>query len=125
MPIRYPLDSVGFEITSGDGKTLFYTGDNRAGLSSIGGNISPRFIIADVTWPNSLANAAKDAGHLCPEMLKRLLIDFQRVNEYLPEVMIIHLSPQFESEIYEEIKQVADNLKVPIKVTHEGAGFIL
>ena len=49
VPMRHPLDALGFEITSGDGKTLFYTGDTGLGLSYVWGNISPQLIIAEVT----------------------------------------------------------------------------
>jgi phosphoribosyl 1,2-cyclic phosphodiesterase len=120
VPVQHPLDGVGFEITSGDGKTLFYTGDTGPGLSSIWGKISPQLIIADVTWPNSLADAARDAGHLCPEMLEKELIEFRRLKGYLPRVVIIHLSPQHEPEIEKEIKEVAQKLGASIEVAREG-----
>lgn len=120
VPVRHPLDGIGFEITSGDGKTLFYTGDTGPGLASVWGKISPQLIIADVTWPNSLAKAAKDAGHLCPEMLKGELIEFRRLKGYLPKVVIIHLSPQHELEIEREVKEVAKSLGVAIDIAHEG-----
>jgi ribonuclease BN (tRNA processing enzyme) len=125
VPVRHPLDGVGFEITSGDGKTLFYTGDTGPGLSSIWGNISPQLIITDVTWPNSLANAAKDAGHLCPKMLEKELAEFRRLKGYFPRVVIIHLSPQHEPEIEREVREVAKLLGTSIDIAHEGAELIL
>jgi len=125
VPVRHPLDGVGFEITSGDGKTLFYTGDTGPGLSSIWGNISPQLIIADVTWPNSLANAAKDAGHLCPQMLKEELIELRRVNGHLPKVAVIHMSPQHEPAIEREVREIAKLLGTSIDITHEGEELIL
>ncbi len=125
VPVRHPLDGVGFEITSGDGKTLFYTGDTGPGLSSIWGSISPQLLISDVTWPNSLANAAQDAGHLCPEMLKNELIEFRRVKGYLPGVVIIHMSPQHEPEIEREISEIAELLGISIDIAHEGGELIL
>ncbi len=120
VPVRHPLDSVGFEITSGDGKSLFYTGDTGPGLSSVWGKISPQLIIADVTWPNSLANAAKDAGHLCPKMLEKELAEFRRLKGYFPRVVIIHLSPQHEPYIEREIREVAKLLRISIDIAHEG-----
>jgi len=125
VPVQHPLDGVGFEITSGDGKTLFYTGDTGPGLSSIWGKISPQLIISDLTWPNSLANSAKDAGHLCPEMLKEELIEFRRVNGYLPKLAVTHMSPQHEPEIEREVREVAKLLETPIDITHEGEELIL
>jgi phosphoribosyl 1,2-cyclic phosphodiesterase len=120
VPVQHPLGGVGFEVASVDGKTLFYTGDTGAGLSSIWGKISPQLLIADVTWPNSLADAAKDAGHLCPEMLGEELVEFRRLKGYLPRVVIIHLSPQHEPEIEKEIKEVAQKLGTSIEVASEG-----
>jgi Cft2 family RNA processing exonuclease len=119
VPVQHNLDGVGFEITAGD-KTLFYTGDTGPGLSSIWDNISPQLLITDLTWPNSLATAAKDAGHLCPEMLEEELIEFRRVNKYLPRVTVIHLSPQYESEIEREVREIAESLGISIDIAHEG-----
>ena len=125
VPVQHPLNSVGFEITSSDGKTLFYTGDTGPGLSSIWGNISPQLIIADVTWPNSLSTAARDAGHLCPKMLEKELAEFRRLKGYFPRVVIIHLSPQHEPEIEREVREVAKLLGTSIDIAHEGEELIL
>jgi Cft2 family RNA processing exonuclease len=125
VPVQHPLDGVGFEITSGGGKTLFYTGDTGAGLSSVWDKISPQLLIIDLTWPNSLANAAKDAGHLCPQMLKEELMEFRRVNGYLPKVVTIHMSPQHEPEIEKEVRQVARLLGISIHIPHEGEELVL
>jgi ribonuclease BN (tRNA processing enzyme) len=120
VPVQHPLDGVGFEITSADGKALFYTGDTGPGLSSVWDKISPQLIISDVTWPNSLADSARDAGHLCPEMLEEELAEFRRLKGYLPGVVIIHLSPQHEPEIEKEIKEISQRLGVSIEVAREG-----
>jgi len=125
VPVQHNLDGVGFEITSGDGKTLFYTGDTGPGLSPIWGKISPQLLITDVTWPNGLVNAAKDAGHLCPEMLKEELIEFRRANDYLPKVVVIHLSPQHEPEVERELREVAKLLGISIEIAHESEELIL
>ena len=124
VPVQHNLDGVGFEITSGD-RTLFYTGDTGPGLSSVWSNISPQVIITDLTWPNSLFDAAKDAGHLCPEMLKEELIEFRRVNDYLPKVTVIHLSPQHEPEIEKEVGEVARSLGTSIDIACEGEKLVL
>jgi Cft2 family RNA processing exonuclease len=125
VPVEHPLDGVGLEITSGDGKTLFYTGDTGPGLFSVWAKISPQLLITDLTWPNSLANSAKDAGHLCPEMLKEELTEFRRANGYLPKVVAIHLSPQHEPEIEREVREVAKLLGTSIDIAHEGEELIL
>jgi Cft2 family RNA processing exonuclease len=125
VPVQHPLDGVGFQITSGDGKTLFYTGDTGLGLSSVWDEISPQLLIIDLTWPNSLAGAAKDAGHLCPHMLQDELVEFHRVKGYLPRVSAIHMSPQHEPDIKREVAQVAKLLGVSVHIPHEGEELVL
>ena len=120
VPVQHPLEGVGFEITSKDGKTLFYTGDTGPGLSAIWSNVSPQLIIVDSTWPNRLAKAARDAGHLCPRMLKNELIEFRRIKGYLPEVAVIHMSPQHESEVVRQVREVANLLGISIHIPHGG-----
>ncbi|MFW6102306.1 MAG: MBL fold metallo-hydrolase [Chloroflexota bacterium] len=125
VPVKHPVDSVGFEITSGDGKTLFYTGDTGPGLSFVWENTSPQLIIADTTWPNSLSTAAIDAGHLCPKMLKKELSEFRRLKGYFPRVVLVHMSPQHEPEIEREIREISELLGTSIRITHEGEELIL
>ena len=124
VPVQHNLDGVGFEVTSGN-RTLFYTGDTGPGLSSVWDSISPHLLITDLTWPNSLSKAAQDAGHLCPEMLKEELIEFRRLNGYLPRVAVIHMSPQHESQIVKEVREVARSLGISIGIPKEGEKLIL
>jgi len=125
VPVPHPLDGVGFEITSGDGKTLFYTGDTGPGLSSIWSDVSPQLIIVEVTWPNRFANMARDAAHLCPEMFKEELLELRRIKGCLPKVVAIHMSPQHETEIRREVGEVAALLGISIDVPREGDELIL
>lgn len=119
--VRHPLNgAVGFEISSPDGKSLFYSGDTGPDLSYLWKEISPQFLIIDTTYPNRLAKMADEAGHLCPEMLKSELVQFQRIRGYIPRVFIIHLCPQFEQEIESEVREIEKELGISIKITHEG-----
>ena len=92
IPVRHTIDSVGYGITS-EGKTIFYTGDTGPGLSNVWEHVSPQLIIADTTYPDRLQSLAKDAGHLCPKMLKEELLEFRKRKGYLPKVVLIHMSP--------------------------------
>jgi ribonuclease BN (tRNA processing enzyme) len=125
IPVKHPLNAVGFQIISGDGKQIFYTGDTGPGLSSVWEAVSPQVMIADVTWPNRLERVAEAAGHMCPEMLQRELTGFRRIKGYLPRVSIIHLGPQYEHEIDKEIKEVAKTLGISVEIAHEGEELIL
>jgi ribonuclease BN (tRNA processing enzyme) len=125
VPVQHPLDGVGLEITSADGKVLFYTGDTGPGLSSIWSRISPQLFIAEVTWPDRLAGMATAAAHLCPQMLKQELLELRRVKGRLPRVAVIHMSPQHESEVVQEVTEVARLLGISIDIPHEGDEVIL
>ena len=125
IPVNHPLDAVGFEISSREGKKIFYTGDTGHNLSHVWEHISPDLLITEVTFPNRLANVAKDAAHLHPSKLKTELLEFRRVKGYLPKIMLVHLSPRAEEEIKEEIEQVSKDLAASITIAHEGDTLII
>ena len=125
VPVNHPIGAVGFEITSKDGERIFYTGDTGSGLSSIWEYIYPNLLIVDVTFPDRFENAARDSGHLCPKMLKRELEEFRRVKGYVPQVILIHLSPKFEEEIKEEMEKVTQELRLSLGVACEGERIII
>ena len=125
LPVNHTIYTVGFEITSNDGKKVFYTGDTGSGLSALWEHISPDLIIMDVKFPNKLENRAINAAHLCPKFLKKELIEFQRIKGYLPQVTLIHLSPKLEEEIKDEVKEVAKELNLAIDIAYEGEKVIV
>lgn len=120
IPVNHSLHAVGFEIISSDGNRLFYSGDTGAGLGKVWEKISPQVLIIDVTFPNRLKNVAADSDHLCPETLMEELTSFNSIKGYFPKVITIHMSPQFEAEITEEIMEIAGKLDIPISIAHEG-----
>ena len=120
LPVNHTIYSVGFEITSKDGKKVFFTGDTGSGLSALWEHISPDLLIVDVTFPNKLENRAINAAHLCPKLLKRELKEFHHIKGHRPKVIAIHLSAKYEKEIIEELKEVAKELKISIGIAQEG-----
>lgn len=116
VTVNHPRGAIGYEITSGDGKTLFYTGDTGPGLSAVWSKVSPQLLIIDVTFSNSLEERARDAGHLCPSLLKAELVEFRRIRKYLPQVVLVHMSPKLEEEITAEVGDVARELGLPISI---------
>jgi hypothetical protein len=58
-------------------------------------------------------------------MLKAELVDFCRVKGYLPQVTLVHLSPQLEEEIRGEVAEVAEELKLTINIAGEGERLII
>jgi ribonuclease BN (tRNA processing enzyme) len=120
VPVKHGVPTVGYQITSDEGRSLFYSGDTGPGLSSCWENISPQLLFIDVTLPNRLKEHAVSSGHLTPRLLGEELAGFKRTRGYLPQVMIIHLSPVFEDEIKEEVEQVAKDLWADISLSYEG-----
>jgi len=120
LPVNHPLNAVGFQITSKDGKKVFYTGDTGPGLSTIWKQISPDTIIIEVTFPNQMEDIAKNSAHLCPKTLKKELQEFLQIKKYSPQIILIHLTPKYKKEIKEETKEIAEELKISIKIANEG-----
>jgi hypothetical protein len=58
-------------------------------------------------------------------MLKEELVEFRRLNGYLPRVTVIHLSPQHEPHIQREVGELAKSLGMSIDIAHEGEELIL
>jgi phosphoribosyl 1,2-cyclic phosphodiesterase len=119
VPVKHSAPTVGYQITSSDGKSLFYTGDTTVGVSDCWQHTSPQLLITEVAGPNKYADWLKTAGHLCAEFLKEELIQFRRLKEYLPRVIIIHIGNPYEQEIKEEVAQVAHELEADISLGYE------
>ena len=125
LPVNHTINTVGFEITSKDGKKIFYTGDTGSGLSALWEHISPNLIIIDVTFPNRLENRAINSAHLCPKLLKKELKELYNVKGYFPKVILIHLSPKDKEEIKKEVNEVSKDLNLSIDIASEGDKIII
>ncbi len=119
VPVKHSVPAVGYQITSSDDKSLFYTGDTTVGISDCWQHISPQLLIAEVAGPNKYGDWLKKAGHLCAELLKEELTQFRQLKGYLPRVIVIHIGNPFEQEIKEEVAQVAQELEADISLGYE------
>ncbi len=119
VPVKHSAPTVGYQITSSDGRSLFYTGDTTVGISECWQHISPELLIAEVAGPNKYADWLEQAGHLCAEFLRQELIQFRQLKGYLPRVIIIHIGNPYEQEIKEEVAQVAQELEADITLGYE------
>jgi len=120
VPVNHSVPTVGYQVTAPDGKVLFYTSDTGPGLSECWKQVSPQLLISELTMPNSFKEFCQTAGHLSPDLLKQELISFRELKGYLPQVVIVHMSPFLEEEIKTEIAVVADELNSPIALGYEG-----
>ncbi|UCF49384.1 MAG: MBL fold metallo-hydrolase [Thermoplasmatales archaeon] len=125
LPVNHTVDTVGFEITSKDGKKIFYTGDTGSGLSALWEHISPDILLMDLTFPNKLENRAINSKHLCPKLLIKELREFHNVKGEFPRVILLHLSPNDEEEIKKEVSEVSKALNISIEIACEGDKIIV
>ena len=119
IPVKHSAPTVGYQVTSSDGKVLFYTGDTTIGVSDCWQHISPQLLIVEVAGPDRYADWLKQAGHLCARLLKEELIQFRRLKGYLPRIVVIHIGNPYEQEIKKEVAQVAQELEADISLGYE------
>ena len=119
-PVKHSELTVGYQVTSVDGKAVFYTSDTGPGLTDCWQKVSPQLLIIEVTLPNRYEEYAKESGHLTPALLKQELATFQGLKGYLPRVVLVHMSPNLEKEIAAEVAAVARALNNPITLAYEG-----
>ena len=119
VPVRHSVPAVGYQVTSMDGKSMFYTGDTTGGLSDCWQHVSPQLLVTEVAGPNKHQDWLKKVGHLCAGFLREELVQFRSLKGYLPRVIVVHIGNRFEEEIKEEVAEVAQELKVDITLGHE------
>jgi ribonuclease BN (tRNA processing enzyme) len=121
VPVRHgTTPAVGYQVTAPDGKTVFYTGDTGPGLVDCWRLVFPQMIISEVTASNKYEAEVGELGHLTPSLLKRELAVFREVKGYLPEVLVVHMTPELEEDIAAEVAAVAASLDVSINLAYEG-----
>lgn len=120
VPVQHSVPCLGFQITSKDGKSLFYTGDTGPGLSDCWQQVLPQLLIIEVSGINKTQDFLESVGHLSAGLLKEELMQFRQIRGYWPRVVVIHVPPQFQKGIEEEIQDVARELGINIDIGYEG-----
>ena len=120
VPVNHSDHAVGYQVTSADGKAVFYTGDTGPGLAGCWESVSPDLIVIEVTAPNRYEEWAAKSAHLTPGLLGRELAAFRELKGYLPPVVAVHMNPGLEKEIAPELAAVAGELDSPITLAYEG-----
>jgi len=119
VPVEHAVPTVGYQITSPEGKSVFYTGDTGPGLEECWQHVAPQLLIIEVTLPNEREERALEAGHLTPALLKQEMLAFQKSQGYLPRIVTVHMNPTLEGEIRAELEDVAASLNHPITPGYE------
>ncbi len=123
--VQHAVPSVGYQVVSKDGKSLFYTGDTGPGLTACWQHISPQLLIIEVSGINKVQDFLRSVGHLSAQLLKDELIQFRQVKGYLPHVVVVHIPPQFQSEVEQEVEDVARELGISMDIGYEGMKIVL
>jgi len=61
VPVKHSVPTMGYQITSSAGKSLFYTGDTGSGLADRWQHISPEVLVIEVTAANEFIKTAIEA----------------------------------------------------------------
>ena len=79
IPVNHSVPTVGYQITSPDGKVVFYTGDTGPDLAGCWGCIAPQLLIIETSAPDRFEAFYKKRGHLTPTLLKQELTSFREL----------------------------------------------
>lgn len=120
IPVKHSVPAVGYSVASPKGKSFFFTGDTGPGISEAWQHVTPDLLITEVTGTNALEERMIRVGHLTPNLLHQELAQFKEIKGYLPPVLLIHLPPELEDQIREEVAKVAKKLGADIKLGYEG-----
>lgn len=125
IPQDHTVPAVGYQISSRQGKKVFYTGDTGPELASKWELVSPDLIITEVSGPDQWEKVARQAKHLTPGLLRQELGKFRQLKGYLPSLLVVHINPFFEDEIREELGKIAADLGTKITIGQEGLKLVL
>jgi ribonuclease BN (tRNA processing enzyme) len=120
VPVNHAVPAVGYQVTSADGRAVFYSSDTGPGLDDCWRQVSPDLLFIEVTAPDRYEEFARRSGHLTPGLLGRELDSFRRLKGYLPQVVLVHMNPEEENDIADEIAAVARSLDTTIQLGYEG-----
>jgi len=123
VSVIHAVPTIGYQITSSDGKKVFITSDTGPGLFlqlKDWKQVSPDLLIIEVTALNKYDDFAHQSGHLTPALLQQELETFREIKGYLPQVITVHMNPLDEKGIKDEIATIARVLNTKIRLGYEG-----
>jgi ribonuclease BN (tRNA processing enzyme) len=120
VSVNHAVPTVGYQITSTDGKIIFITSDTGPDLADCWRQVSPHLLFIELTLLNKDEKFAHQSGHLTPALLQQELISFREIKGYLPKVVLTHLNPLDEKDIKAEISVVEKALNTKITFGREG-----
>lgn len=120
IPVIHAVPTIGYQITSPDGKKVFINSDTGPGLEDCWKQISPEILFIETTLLNEDEDFAYESGHLTPKLLQKELISFREIKGYLPKVVLMHMNPLVEKDLKAEVSMVEKALNIEIEFGYEG-----
>ncbi len=120
ITMNHSAPTVGYQITSSNGKELFISSDTGPGLEACWHQISPNLLFIETTLTNKDERSAIQHGHLTPALLQKELESFRKIKGYLPQIVLVHMNPLIEKNIKTEIREVEKAMGIRIAFGYEG-----
>ena len=124
VPVPHTVPAAGYQIT-GNGRSLFFTGDAGHGLSAAWRHCRPHVLLTEVTFGDRQRAAAIEYGHLTPGLLREAMVDFVLQKGYHPRVVVTHMSPSWESDIRAELEALKEDLGLDLTVSRADETFAI
>ena len=119
MPHAVP--AVGYIVSTDAGDCFAYTGDTAANLLPFLNSQAERHILfLEVTFPDRLSELAGLTGHLTPKSLRGQLQEALAGGLNPPKMIAVHLDPEHQDELEDEISAVAADLRVDLTTGQHG-----
>ena len=105
---KHTAPAVGF-LVSGNGTSVYYTGDTGPGFSERLASAPPDLLVAEVTYSNVGVDDAIRNGHMTPAMLRDEIERIVAASEWTPRIVVVHRNPAHEQQIAQEIASLIDD----------------
>ena len=122
MPHAVP--AVGYTVSTDAGDCFAYTGDTGDTganlLPFLNSNAERHLLFLEVTFPDRLSDLAGLTGHLTPSSVRGQLQKALASGQNLPKMIAVHLDPEYQDELEEEISRLAADLQVDLTTGRHG-----
>jgi ribonuclease BN (tRNA processing enzyme) len=120
VAVNHSAPAIGYQLTSENGRSIFYVGDTGSGLSGCWEHINPDVLFIEVTGLNRMGEMMSKLRHLTPQMLVEELLQFQQMKGHIPRVVATHIPVAHEEELRDELALAGKQLEMELEVAYEG-----
>jgi phosphoribosyl 1,2-cyclic phosphodiesterase len=117
--VPHTVPSVGYCIESG-GKSVLYTADTSGEGHPPWADLRPDLLLVETTMSNRFTEQAARFKHMTPLTLGGELVAFKEKQGYYPRTVCVHINPNHEREIREELAVLSRELNADISAAREG-----